>query len=103
MSLGELIGAALSSLYIFLLPTAIATAPGAPVALSQRQKGGRDCGSRYKRPSGLPAVLLGFLLYLLLARTRPLGFLDVLCTLNVVEREHSLLILPLCTAFALAG
>jgi len=105
-SLGELVGIALNSLYVSLLPTAIAAALGTPIAMYLYGRGGKAAEAVEAVMNGLvamPTVLLGLLLYLLLARTGPLGFLDILYTLNAVVLGHSLLILPLYTAFALTA
>lgn len=106
MSLSELAGIVLNSLYVSLLPTAIAAALGTPIAMYLYRRGGKAAEAVEAVMNGLvamPTVLLGLLLYLLLARTGPLGFLDILYTLNAVVLGHSLLILPLYTAFALTA
>jgi len=76
-SLGELVGIALNSLYVFLLPTAIAAALGTPVAIYLYRRDGKTAEAVEAIINGLvamPTTLPSLLLYLPLARTGPLPF-----------------------------
>jgi len=72
-SLGELVGIVLNSLYVSLLPTAIAAALGTPIAMYLYRRGGKAAEAVMNGLVAMPTALLG-LLYLLLARTEPLLF-----------------------------
>ncbi len=106
MSAEELLGIIINSLYVSSLPTLIAVSLGTPLALYLYRRGGRLAAAAEAIASGLiamPTVLLGLLLYLLLARTGPLGQLGLLYTPNAIVLGHALLVLPLYTAFALTA
>lgn len=105
MEAGEFFGILLNSLYVSLAPTAAAAAVGTPLALWLYLRGGlaaRAVEAALNGLTAMPTVLLGLLLYLLLARTGPLGPLEMLYTLNAVALGNALFVLPLYTAFALA-
>lgn len=102
----ELLGVVLNSLYVSFLPTLVAVALGTPLALWLYLRGGRAAVVLEALFNGLvamPTVLLGLLLYLLLSRSGPLGFLNLLYTLDAVVLGHSLLVLPLYLSFALSA
>lgn len=81
-SLGELVGIALNSLYVFLLPTAIAAALGTPVAIYLYRRDGKTAEAVEAIINGLvvmPTTLPSLLLYFPLARTGALALLTA-CT-----------------------
>ncbi|ABP50235.1 MULTISPECIES: ABC transporter permease [Pyrobaculum] len=99
----ELLGVILNTFYVSAVPTLLAVAVGTPAAYALYARGGRLAGAveaLFNGLVGMPTVLLGLLLYLLLARTGPLGFLNILYTLNAVVVGHFLFVLPLYVAFA---
>lgn len=99
----ELLGIILNTFYVSAIPTLLAVAVGTPAAYALYVRGGRLAGAveaLFNGLVGVPTVLLGLLLYLLLARTGPLGFLNILYTLNAVVVGHFLFVLPLYVAFA---
>ncbi|MEZ0318987.1 MAG: ABC transporter permease [Pyrobaculum sp.] len=102
----EFAGIVLNSLYVSLLPTLAAVAAGTPVALLLYLRGGRLAGAVEAFFNGLvamPTVLLGLVLYLLLSRSGPLGFLNILYTLDAVVVGHAILVFPLYVSFAVSA
>lgn len=102
----ELLGIVLNTLYVSTIPTFFSTALGTPIAVFLKLKGGTGAEvvkAVFNGLIGMPTVLLGLLLYLLLARSGPLGFLQMLYTLDAVVLGHTLLVLPLYIAFALTA
>lgn len=106
MSGDELIGIVLNTLYVSTIPVFLAVALGTPIALFLHLRGGRAAlvfKILFNGLVGMPTVLLGLLLYLLLSRSGPLGWLNMLYTLDAVVVGHLLLISPLYIAYVLTA
>ncbi|MCU7786854.1 ABC transporter permease [Pyrobaculum sp. 3827-6] len=102
----EVAGIVLNTLYVSTIPVFIAAALGTPLAAWLHIRGGRAAAALkalFNGFVGMPTVLLGLLLYLLLARTGPLGSLQLLYTLDAVVIGHTVLVLPLYLSFALTA
>jgi len=106
VSAEELVGIVLNTLYVSTIPTLFSAAVGTPLAVYLHVRGGRAAAAAeavFNGLVGMPTVLLGLLLYLLLSRSGPLGSLQLLYTLNAVVIGHTVLILPLYLSFALTA
>ncbi|ABL87231.1 binding-protein-dependent transport systems inner membrane component [Pyrobaculum islandicum DSM 4184] len=102
----ELVGIVLNSVYVSAVPALISAVVGTPAALWLHMRGGRLAAALkalFNGLVGVPTVLLGLLLYLLLARSGPLGGLGILYTLEAVVVGHTLLVLPLYLSYALTA
>ncbi|HII47762.1 TPA: ABC transporter permease subunit [Pyrobaculum aerophilum] len=102
----ELIGIVLNTLYVSTIPVFISALVGTPIALFLHLRGGRTAlvfKMAFNGLIGMPTVLLGLLLYLLLSRSGPFGWLNLLYTLDAVVIGHVFLILPLYIAYVLTA
>ncbi|ACB39900.1 ABC transporter permease [Pyrobaculum neutrophilum] len=102
----ELAGIVLNSVYVSAVPALVSAAVGTPAALWLHTRGGRlaeALKALFNGLVGIPTVLLGLLLYLLLARSGPLGGLGILYTLEAVVVGHTLLVLPLYLSYAMTA
>lgn len=102
----ELVGIVLNSVYVSAVPALVSAVVGTPAALWLHMRGGRLAAvlkALFNGLVGIPTVLLGLLLYLLLARSGPLGGLGILYTLEAVVVGHTLLVLPLYLSYALTA
>jgi len=106
MDLEELTLIILNTLYVSLIPTILASAVGVPLGaylVLRRRRISRVVEGVFNGMVGMPTVLLGLLLYVVLAKSGPLGWLNLMYTLNAVVIGHTLLIIPLITAFTIAS
>jgi tungstate transport system permease protein len=77
----ELLTMVMNSLYVSTVPTIFSIVFGTPLAVYLHMKGGwisTVIKSVFNGFIGLPTVLLGLLMYILLARSGPLGYLQTL-------------------------
>lgn len=97
--------AASTSLQVALLATLLATLLGTPlgfVAATRRFRGRRMLDLLLKTLTAFPTVVVGLLVYVLLSRSGPLGFLGLLYTPTAMVMGETLLIAPLMAALTMA-
>ena len=97
----ELFGIILLSLKVSGLALVIATMLGLPLGamLGLKRFPGRNLAiSAVNTLMGLPPVVVGLFVYLLLSRKGPLGFLDLLYSPSAMIIAQSILALPIVTA-----
>lgn len=98
----EVIEITLRSLQTALLGTVIATMVGLPLGIligMKSFKGKRILKTVFNALIGVPTVSLGLLLYILFSHSGPLGFLDLLYTLQGIAVGEAILILPIIVSF----
>lgn len=103
---GEVLGIAALSLRVALLATAIACALGLPLGVwlgSTRMAGRRALLLAVNTALAFPTVVIGLLLYLLLSRHGPLGFLGMLFTWQAIVAAEIVLALPIAAALGAAA
>jgi ABC-type tungstate transport system substrate-binding protein len=90
------------TLHVALVSTALAVAIGLPIALAialGRFRGRRVAHALVNAGLGLPPVVVGLIVALLLFRGAPLGGLSLIYTVNGMILAQTLLALPLVAAF----
>jgi len=92
----------LRSLYVSGLATAMATSWGLPIAITVGLK--NFPGRRFIRGSfnaflGIPTVVLGLVLFLILSRAGPLGIFHLLFTPLAISIGQAILITPIIVSF----
>jgi len=103
---GEVAGIALLSLRIALIATVIACLLGVPLGFFlgwTRFAGRRVLLALLNTALALPTVVIGLLIYLLLARRGPLGALGLLYTWQAIVVAEIVLALPIATALSAAA
>jgi len=98
----EVVEIASRSLQVSLLATLVATLVGLPlgVAIGVRSfKGKFLVRSLFNTLLGIPTVSLGLLLYVLLSRSGPLGFLNLLYTPEGIALGEAVLVIPIVVSF----
>ncbi len=99
--LGEVVEVTLRSLYISGTATLLASAWSIPLAyLMASRPHLRGLASTLEALVGVPTVLVGLTLYMLLSKRGPLGFLDLLYTPHAIIIGEALLITPLVASVA---
>ena len=96
----------LASLYVSAIPTLIASGAAIPLGtwlVFTRPRVAKVVESVFNGLIGMPTVVLGLLLYLLLSPGGPLGWLNMLYTLEAIVIGHTLLVFPLITAFVISA
>ena len=95
--MGELFEITMRSLLVSGTATLLSASWSIPIAyaLSGRPRAARFIMPGFEALVGLPTVLVGLMLYGLLSRNGPLGFLDLLYTPLAISIGESLLITPL--------
>lgn len=99
----SLLGVALLTLFVSGTGTLLASAIGVPAGAylgSREFRGRRLLRGFLQSLYGLPPVLLGLLLYLMLSRTGPLGSLRWLFTVEGMVLAQVLLVLPFVTGLS---
>ena len=92
---------ALRSLWISGTATLLASSWSVPLALVLSSSSrGRRALALLEALVGVPTVLVGLLVYLLLSRSGPLGFLGLLYTPTAIILGESILVTPLIVAYA---
>ena len=101
----EVLEIALRSLAVAGGATLLAALFGVPLGLWLALRGGGGVWGRVLLYSGLalPSVVVGLLFYLLLSRSGPLGFLNLLYTPWAMVLAEATLAFPLIAAFVLSG
>ena len=101
----EILEIALRSLAVAGGATLLAALFGVPLGLWLALRGGGGVWGRVLLYSGLalPSVVVGLLFYLLLSRSGPLGFLNLLYTPWAMVLAEATLAFPLIAAFVLSG
>ena len=103
---GEVAGIALLSLRIALIATVMACLLGVPLGFFlgwTRFAGRRVLLALLNTALALPTVVIGLLIYLLLARRGPLGALGLLYTWQAIVVAEVVLALPIATALSAAA
>ncbi len=103
MAYGEIIEIAVRSLAISSTATFFSTAWSIPLALklsSSNSKETKILMSIFNAMIGLPTVLVGLLLYLLLSKSGPLGALNLLYRPEAIILGEAILITPLIVSLA---
>ena len=103
---GEVAGIALLSLRIALIATVMACLLGVPLGFFlgwTRFAGRRVLLALLNTALALPTVVIGLLIYLLLARRGPLGALGLLYTWQAIVVAEIVLALPIATALSAAA
>ncbi|MGQ9680110.1 MAG: ABC transporter permease [Candidatus Bathyarchaeia archaeon] len=98
----EVIEITLRSLQTALLGTVIATMVGLPLGIligMKSFKGKRILKTVFNALIGVPTVSLGLLLYILFSNSGPLGFLDLLYTLQGIAVGEAILLIPIIVSF----
>ncbi len=105
MALSELLEITWRSLYVAGLATLIAAVPGLPLGvwLGSRGKKSRFTQAFLYAGMGLPPVVVGLVVYLLLSRSGPLGGLGLLYTPSAMIFAEVVLAFPLIASLTLAG
>lgn len=97
---------ALLSLFISGTATLLATLWGTPIAMLLALKNFRGkllIKSFFNTLIGIPTVALGLILYLILSKSGPLGFLRLLYTPTAVILGEAILVTPIVVSFATAA
>ena len=103
---GEVLGIAVLSLKIALAATVVACLLGIPLGFFlgwTRFAGRRVLLALLNTALALPTVVIGLLIYLLLARRGPLGALGMLYTWQAIVVAEVVLALPIATALSAAA
>lgn len=103
---GEVLGIAALSLRVALLATAVACALGLPLGVwlgSTRMAGRRALLLALNTALAFPTVVIGLLIYLLLSRHGPLGFLGMLFTWQAIVVAEIVLAFPIAAALGAAA
>ncbi|MGC8875637.1 ABC transporter permease [Thermus sp.] len=105
MEAAELLEITLRSLGVAGSATLLAALPAVPLGLWLALRGGGGPLGRAVLYAGLalPPVVVGLFLYLLLSRSGPLGFLDLLYTPYAMVLAEAILAFPVIAAFVLSG
>ncbi|MEM1517401.1 MAG: ABC transporter permease, partial [Thermofilum sp.] len=100
----ELLHITLLSVKVSLTATLLSSAVGVPLGLflATRARWKRALSLLVNTAMGLPPVLLGLLLYLLLSRSGPLSFLGLLFTPEGMVLSQFLLTLPIVAGLTMA-
>ncbi len=97
--MSELLEVTLRSLYISLSATMLAASWSLPLAyLAARRPSFTPVARAAEALVGVPTVLVGLLLYMLLSRRGPLGFLELLYTPAAIVLGEAVLVTPLLVA-----
>lgn len=98
---GEVIDVALRSIYVSGTATLLSSAWSIPLAyLMASRPRLRGLASALEALVGVPTVLVGLLLYMLLSRRGPLGFLGLLYTPYAIMLGEAILVTPLVASVA---
>lgn len=103
---GEVFGIAILSLKVALTATIVACLLGIPLGFAlgwTRFAGRRALLALLNTALALPTVVIGLLIYLLLARRGPLGALGMLFTWQAIVVAEVILALPIATALSAAA
>lgn len=103
---GEVLGIAILSLKVALTATIVACLLGIPLGFAlgwTRFAGRRALLALLNTALALPTVVIGLLIYLLLARRGPLGALGMLFTWQAIVVAEVVLALPIATALSAAA
>ena len=98
----EIVDIVSRSIYVAGLSTIISSTWSIPLGLVfalRRFRGRYILSSIFNSLIGFPTVLEGLILYLLLTRSGPLGWLNLLYTVNAIIIGQALLITPLIVSF----
>lgn len=98
----EVIEITIRSLQVASLGTLIATLVGLPLGIlvgMKSFKGKRIVKTVFNALIGIPTVSLGLLLYIFLSHSGPLGFLDLLYTVQGIAVGEAILITPIIVSF----
>jgi len=98
----EVLSVALRSIQVSVLSTILASAWSVPIALVIGLKnfpGKRILKTIFQGLLGVPTVALGLFFFLLLSRSGPVGFLNLLFTVNGMIIGQSFLIAPILISF----
>ncbi len=99
----EVLSVAIRSLYVSGLAIILACLWGIPIALALALSsfpGKRIVRGFFNSMIGIPTVALGLILFLLLSKSGPLGFFDLLYTPLAMSIGQSILITPILVSFA---
>lgn len=99
---GEVIEITIRSLQVASLGTLIATLVGLPLGIlvgMKSFKGKRIVKTVFNALIGIPTVSLGLLLYIFLSHSGPLGFLDLLYTVQGIAVGEAILVTPIIVSF----
>lgn len=102
----EVVDTVLRSIYVAGLAALIASIWSIPLGIVlalKRFRGRYVLTSIFNSLIGFPTVLEGLILYLLLARSGPLGWLNLLYTVNAIIIGQALLITPLIVSFTIGA
>jgi len=102
----EIIDIVSRSIYVAGLATIAASAWSIPLGLIialRKFRGRYLLTSMFNSLIGFPTVLEGLILYLLLTRSGPLGWLNLLYTVNAIIIGQALLITPLIVSFVVGA
>jgi len=86
------------SFYAILMASAVGVPLGAAIGLREF-RGKRLVKTIFTTLIGMPTVALGLILYLLLSRSGPLGFLQLLYTVQAISIGQALLVIPIIVSF----
>ncbi|MBS7620179.1 ABC transporter permease [Candidatus Bathyarchaeota archaeon] len=98
----EIIEITIRSLQVAFLGTLMATVVGLPLGIlvgMKSFKGKRVVKTVFNALIGIPTVSLGLLLYIFLSHSGPLGFLDLLYTVQGIAVGEAILVTPMIVSF----
>jgi tungstate transport system permease protein len=98
----ELVSITFRTLQVSFYATLLASIVGIPIGVligMKEFKGKRMVKTVFTTLIGVPTVSLGLLLFILLVRNGPLGYFDLLYTIQGISIGEALLVVPLIVSF----